>query len=48
MLPLTWNDISKGVNFYIMPYLQQKWFLGVDFWKQVQVGPEVISSLESH
>lgn len=44
-LPVTYNSTTKEVIFYVIPTLTPNFVLGVNFWKQFRIAPELFSEV---
>lgn len=44
---VTYNNIKKYVNFFVIPSLSPVIVLGVDFWKQFDIAPQLFSKANS-
>lgn len=47
LLPVVYQGTSKLVLFYIIPAFTQKFILGINFWKQFKIAPELFTSINS-
>ena len=43
--PIFYKGTSKDIDLFIVPSLQQKLYLGVDFWRSFQLAPNLISEI---
>ena len=42
--PITYNNVEKGVTFYLCPFLQKEMYLGIDFWCMFGQAAKLIKS----
>lgn len=42
-LPVTYKSITHTILFYVIPTLSPSFILGIDFWKQFHIAPELFS-----
>ncbi|XP_017464057.1 PREDICTED: uncharacterized protein LOC108357495, partial [Rhagoletis zephyria] len=42
-IPVKYKNLEQNITFFLCPYLEQKIYLGVDFWRAFRLAPEVIS-----
>lgn len=47
-LPVTYNTITREVVFYVIPSLSPNFILGVNFWKQFRIAPELFPDVHEH
>lgn len=45
-IPVCFRDKSYEINFYVVPSLTQEIILGIDFWKNFQIAPNIVSELD--
>ena len=43
--PVKYNNEEKEITFFLVPNLDQELYLGVDFWREFQLAPDIISSI---
>ena len=46
-LPVLYKGVTKYIDFYIVPSLTQEAYLGLDFWRNFAIAPNLIPVLES-
>lgn len=46
-LPVTYKGVTKNIDFYIVPSLNQEVYLGLDFWRIFAIAPHIIPCIES-
>lgn len=46
-LPVTYNLTTKEVIFYVIPSLTPNFILGVNFWRQFRIAPELFSEVRA-
>lgn len=44
-VPVTFKNVTKYIDFYIVPALTQEVYLGVDFWRAFALAPQIIPVL---
>ncbi|XP_055840052.1 uncharacterized protein LOC129907729 [Episyrphus balteatus] len=44
---VTFKAMTKTIPLYLVPSLQQKLYLRIDFWKEFQIAPQLISEISS-
>ncbi|GBP97703.1 Retrovirus-related Pol polyprotein from transposon 297 [Eumeta japonica] len=46
-LPVKYKGITKFINFYIVPSLTQEAYLGIDFWREFAIAPNIVPAIET-
>lgn len=44
-LPITFNDVTKVIKFYVIPAITSNIIFGVDFWKEFNLMPEIFDKI---
>lgn len=47
-IPVTYNNTKKYIKFFVIPSLSPAIVLGVDFWKQFDVAPQLFSRVDGN
>lgn len=43
---IRYKDVSKEMNLYLCPDLEQELYLGIDFWREFNLAPEILGCAE--
>lgn len=46
-LPVFYKGVMRNIDFYVVPSLGQKVYLGLDFWQKFAIAPNIIPAIES-
>ena len=46
-VPISYKDETKLIELYVVPSLSQTLYLGIDFWKEFNIAPALISEIKS-
>ena len=46
-LPVTYKEVVRDIDFYIVPSMSQEVYLGLDFWRSFAIAPDIIPPIES-
>lgn len=47
-LPVQFKGVTRSINFYIVPSLNQPAYLGINFWREFAIAPELISPISNN
>ena len=45
-LPVSFNSMTREITFYICPTFQQYIYLGIDFWREFELAPDIVGIAE--
>ena len=46
-LPVVFKEVSRQMDFYIVPSMTQEVYLGLDFWRSFAIAAEIIPAIET-